>query len=333
MIFDIEFTADAELQIIFDEKVGDIIKVRGDGNIDMAVNKNDIFTINGEYFISQGTYLFTLQNILNKKFIIKPGGFIKWTGNIYTATTKLEAVYNLKASPYNLTFNPEDKPRVPVECQLNLSNKLLAPDISFGLYIPNASDRLSSIISSLDGDELNKQILFLLITNNFYTNQEMLAGSEYQETSGNAIGKTSGELLSNQLSNWLSKISDDFDIGVNYRPGDEISSNEVEVALSTQILNDRVLLNGNVGFGEYQTKNSSTNNVAGNFNVEVMVNKSGSLRLKGFNQVNDNITYRNSLYTQGVGIFYREEFNSLSELKSKYMTSIKRLFKKSYDKK
>ena len=213
-----------------------------------------------------------------------------------------------------------------------MNNKLLAPDISFGLYIPKASDRLSNIISNLDGDELNRQILFLLVTNNFYTNQELLAGAEYQETSGNAIRKSSGELLSNQLSNWLSKISDDFDIGVNYRPGDEISSDEVEVALSTQILNDRVLLNGNVGFGEYQTKNSSTNNVAGNFEVEVMVNKSGSLRLKGFNQVNENVVYKNSLYTQGVGLFYREEFDSFGQLKTKYMNSIKKLLKKSYEK-
>ena len=331
MLFDIEFTSDAELQIIFDEKVGDIIKVRGNGKIDLTVNKHDGFKINGEYFISQGTYLFTLQNIINKKFSIKPGGFIKWTGSVYTATTNIEAIYNLKASPYNLTFNPEDKPRIPIECELNLSNKLLTPDIKFGLNIPKASDRLSNIIGNLSGDELNKQILFLLVTNNFFTNQELLAGAEYQETSGNAIGKTSGELLSNQLSNWLSNISDDFDIGVNYRPGDEISSDEVEVALSTQILNDRVLLNGNVGFGEYQTKTSSTNNVAGNFNVEVMVNKRGSLRLKGFNQVNENIAYRNSLYTQGVGIFYREEFNSISDLKIRYMNAVKKLMKKSYD--
>ena len=331
MYFDIEFTSDAELQIIFDEKVGDIIKVRGNGKIDMKVNKDDIFTINGEYFVSQGKYLFTLKNILNKKFIIKPGGYIKWTGDIYSATTNLEAVYHLKASPYNLTFNPEDKPRIPVECQLNLSNKLLTPDINFGLYLPKASDRLTNVISSLDGDELNRQILFLLVTNNFYTNQELLAGAEYQETSGNALGKTSGEVLSNQLSNWLSRISDDFDIGVKYRPGDEISSDEVEVALSTQILNDRVILNGNVGFGEYQTKNSSTNNVAGNFNVEVMVNKSGSLRLKGFNQVNENIAYKNSLYTQGVGLFYKEDFDSFTELKTKYMNAVKRLLKKSYD--
>ncbi len=331
MFFDLEFTSDAELQIIFDEKVGDIIKVRGNGKIDMNIDKTSKFTINGEYFVSQGTYLFTLQNILNKKFNIKPGGYIKWTGDIYSATTNLEAIYKLKASPYNLTFNPEDKPRIPIECQLNLSNKLLSPNISFGLNIPKASDRLTNIIDNLSGEELNRQILFLLVTNNFYTNQELLAGADYQQTSGNAIGKTSGELLSNQLSNWLSKISDDFDIGVNYRPGDEISSDEVEVALSTQILNDRVLLNGNVGFGEYQTKNSTTNNIAGNFNIEVMVNKSGSLRLKGFNEVNDNAAYKNSLYTQGVGLFYREEFNSFDELKTKYMNAIKKLLKKSYD--
>jgi len=332
MTFDLEFNTNAELQIIFDEKIGDIIKVRGNGNIYMSVNKDGNFKINGEYFVSQGTYLFTLQNILNKKFTIQPGGFIKWTGDVYSATTNIDAIYNLKASPYNLTLNAEDKPRIPVECKLNLSNKLLSPDINFGLTVPKASDRLTNIISNLTDDELNRQILFLLITNNFFTNQDLLASNEYQQTSGNAIGKSSGELLSNQLSNWLSKISDDFDIGVKYRPGDEISRDEVELALSTQILNDRVIINSNLGFGEYQTRNASTNSVAGNVNIEYMVNKSGSLRAKGFNQVNDNATYKNSLYTQGVGVFYKEEFNSMADLKLKYFNTLKAILKKQYDK-
>ncbi len=329
----LKFTPKADVNIIFDEKVGDVIKVRGNGDLTIKSNKKNPFYINGEYIISKGTYLFTLQNLLNKKFNIKSGSYIRWNGDVYDAETKVDAIYKLKASPYNLTLNPEDKPRIPIECELLLSDKLLQPNIQFKLNIPQANDRLRNTIASLSTEELNKQILFLLVTNNFYTNEEILSGSAgTEQLSGNAIGKTTGEMLSNQVSNWLSQISNDFDIGVNYRPGDDISKDELEIALSTQILNDRVFLNGNVGFGEYKTTNSTTSNVAGSFDIEVLLNKKGNLRLKGYNHVNDNYDYKNSLYTQGVGIFYREEFNSLDELKKKYLKTLKSLLEKKFEK-
>jgi hypothetical protein len=124
---------------------------------------------------------------------------------------------------------------------------------------------------------------------------------------------TTSELLSNQLSHWLSQISNEWDLGVNYRPGDEVSQDQVEVALSTQLLNDRVIINGNVGNNQ-QNLETQTNDIVGDFDVEVKLNKSGKLRFKVFNRANDKLIYKESLYTQGVGLFYREEFNTFSEL-------------------
>ena len=330
MLLNISLTPEAKIELIFDEKTGDIIKGNGTGQLELMINKQGNFFINGEYFINKGNYLFTLRNIINKKFVIKPGGSIKWSGDIYSAQINADAIYKLKASPYNLTLEPEDKPRVPVECELNLTKNLMNPNIKFGLNVPNTSDRITNVLHSMSDDELNKQIIFLLVTSNFYTNPDLVSGSD-QPVAGNAFGNTTSELLSNQLSNWLSQISDDFDIGVNYHPGDEISSDEVELALSTQIFNDRVILNGNLGIGEYQTRTSESS-FAGDFDVEVKVNKKGNLRLKGFNRVNDNVTYKNSLYTQGVGIFYKEDFSSVEELKDRYLYIIRRELKKSYNK-
>jgi hypothetical protein len=330
MILNIDITPEARVEIIFDEKTGDIIKGSGNGELELKINKQGNFLINGEYFIEKGNYLFTLRNVINKRFVIKSGGSIKWTGDIYSAQINADAIYKLKASPYNLTLNLEDKPRVPVECELNLTNNLMNPNIKFGIYMPNTSDRITNVIQSMSDDELNKQIIFLLVTSNFYTNSDLVSNSE-EPVAGNAFGNTTSELLSNQLSNWLSQISDDFDIGVNYHPGDEISKDEVELALSTQIFNDRVIVSGNLGIGDYQTKTSESS-IAGDFDVEVKVNKKGNLRVKGFNRVNDNVTYKNSLYTQGVGIFYREDFQSIDELKKLYLNIIKRELKKSYNK-
>ncbi|HPD95244.1 MAG TPA: hypothetical protein PLA24_05055, partial [Tenuifilaceae bacterium] len=137
---------------------------------------------------------------------------------------------------------------------------------------------------------------------------------------------TASEMLSNQLSNWLSQWSNNFDIGINYRPGMEqdISSDQMELALSTQVLNDRVSINGNVDVG----KNNSANPIAGDFNVDVKLNRSGKLRLKAFARSNDDIlsTTEQNNYTTGAGIVYREDFNNFKDL----LRRLKNTFKSDY---
>ena len=59
---------------------------------------------------------------------------------------------------------------------------------------------------------------------------------------------TTTEMISNQLSNWISQIRKDFDLGFVYRPGSgnkEINPQELQVAMSTQLLNNKVSINGN----------------------------------------------------------------------------------------
>jgi hypothetical protein len=114
------------------------------------------------------------------------------------------------------------------------------------------------------------------------------------------------EMVSNQLTNWLSQISNDFDVGFVYRPGNEISTQEVELALSTQLLNDRVTINGNFDVGAGQN-NSSATTVTGVFDVEFTITE--KLKFKFFNRSNDNILYETAPYTQGIGIFFRHDFD------------------------
>jgi len=318
--FDLEITPDADAQLIFDSKIGDVIRGNGSGNIKMEIDANSDFKMYGEYVIEEGDYLFTLQNVINKRFKIEQGGNIVWNGEPYDATLDLEAAYNLKTSLSGLVdssyYNTSDyyKKRIPVECQVYLTEKLMNPNINFNINLPTADEETKTLVRSLINTEekKNKQFLSLLVLNTFMPEQ---SSENYLSSPASTAGLgtvTTSELLSNQLSHWLSQISDEWDIGVNYRPGDEISKDQVEVALSTQLLNDRVSVNGNVGYGGQTADQAS--NLVGDFNVDVKLNKSGKIRLKAFNESNDKLIYENAPYTQGVGIFYREEFNSFSEL-------------------
>ncbi len=328
---DIEVTPDAEAQIVFDPKVGDLIKGYCSGNLKMEYTSDEEFYMYGELEVVDGDYLFTLENIINKKFHINPGGTIIWSGDPYEAILDLDAVYYAKAPLIDLMAEIADssdsynKP-VNVECHMHMSGSLMAPDILFSITIPNATDKVKTQLANLSQDEINKQMLYLLILNRFYSTASSQMGPQMGNTT-NAFGVTSAELLSNQLSNWLSQLSKDFDIGFNYRPSSDVSGQELEVALSTTFLNDRVLINGNVGIGENK---SNTSNLIGDIEVQLKVNESGNFRVKGYTRANDEMEAEFGPYTSGVGIFYTEEFNTLGELFTKLWHNI--TFKEARDK-
>ncbi len=329
MDLNIKATKDATVQLIFDSKSGDIIKANGTGDINIKLTKLGDLSIKGEYEIEKGTYLFTLQDMLNKKFEIKKGSYIKWNGDPYKAFLNITAGYKVKTSLYDLTLDSNDRKNVYVECLMYMTNRLDEPDIRFGIDIKSNNPRAKSIISGMSQEEIMKQVIMLMVMGRFYTPEQFRQNSDFYAESGQtgALGMNASELLSEQLSYWLSQITKDFDVGVKYIPGNEISRSELEVALSTQMFNDKVIVNGNVNVGGNVPTASG---VAGDVSVELKLNPKGTIRLKGFNRTNDDVLiYQDAPYTQGIGVFYTESFNSLKELMRKYYTGI---FNKIYDK-
>jgi hypothetical protein len=316
--FDLTLTPEAEIQIIFDSQIGDIMRGRGFGDLKMEMDREGFFYMYGDYTIQEGDYLFTLQNLINKRFRMEQGGTIRWSGDPYDADIDIRALYRLRTSLFDLAANQSDtsdvyRRRVPVETVLHLRDKLFNPSISFEIQLPGTDETTRDMIDRLitTEQEMNRQVFSLLILNRFVPPEDAFnAALSY------GMGSTSTELLSNQLSNWLSQISSDFDIGINYRPGDEISSQEVELALSTQLFDDRVVIDGNFGVaGNHPSQTQRTSNIIGDVNVEVKITPEGKFRVKAFNRSNTfDILNTNAPYTQGVGVFYRREFDNIEEL-------------------
>ena len=130
---------------------------------------------------------------------------------------------------------------------------------------------------------------------------------------GNTLATTGTELLSNQLSNWLSQTTDAFDLGFKWVPGtgDSLSYQQVELAVSRKFLDDRVTVNGNVGTPPEQ----SQADIIGDLDIEYNFFKDGRLKLRVFNRAEDYDPLSESLgYEQGFGIFFKKRFNSFKEL-------------------
>ncbi len=327
--FNLNVTPAAEVNIIFDPTVGDIITTQGTGNLRIGINPLGDFNMLGEYVIESGTYLFTLKEmLLNKKFKVEQGSYLQWTGDPVNANVNINTYYRTKASLADLTGDQTATKRYTVDCKLGLTGRLMNPVINYNIFLPFSEQEERDVLSAAIGSDesMGKQFLSLLVLNRF-----MYAGTE--ENSGNSnsniAGVNASEFLTNQLSNWLSQISDEFDFGVNYRPGSELSPQELELALSTQLLNDRLTINGSVDMKTNAEAEDATN-ILGNLDVDYKITPNGKLRARAYNRANDEIvTY--SPYTQGIGMFFTEEFDSLNDLTGKNKKSKKSKNNKSKD--
>lgn len=324
--FDLDITPEAEFQIIFDEAVGDIMKGTGKGHLNMEINNLSSFNMYGAVELSKGNYLFTLKNMLNKEFSVRPGGTISWYGDPFGAELNLKAVYKVSASLTDILPDAvsETGQRVPVDLIMNLTGKMFNPGIGFEIELPTVDEVTKSRVqANISTDqERNRQAFALLVLRRFVSPPNINSSGGY----GRALTENSTELLSSQISNWLSQISDDFNLGFNYRPGDEISNEEIALALSTQFFNDRLMFSSNVGVSRGTSANQNPSNLIGDVRLEYKITPEGKIRLVVYNESNDfrMITTQQSLYTQGVGVLYQEEFDNLDE----FFCGFKNLFRK-----
>jgi len=280
----------------------------------MGIDTRGDYSMFGQYVMENGTFMFNFENILKKTFQIQKGGTITFNGSPFDADINLKANYKVKTSLSGLPSIPDQykNARINVNCIVNLSNDLYNPDIKFSINLPDANDELQRIvftnIDTTNSLEMNQQMISLLVLNTFSSTSGI-------STSTATMGISSYEIISAQLSRMLSGISKDFDIGVNYRPGDDITPQELEVALSTQLFDNRVTIDGAVGMNTYNDANKTTQ-IIGDVNVEVNITEDGRFRVKAFNRTNTSLEGFSdySPYTQGVGIVFRKEFNRFNEI-------------------
>lgn len=314
----IEVTPVAQMNLVMDPAGGDKIRATGSGSLRIGYNNADEdMSIFGTYTLARGNYNFTLQDIIIKDFTIREGSSLTFNGSPLSAVMNIEALYSLYANLTDLdesfaTDGDLNRTNVPVNAILRLQGDISAPDISFDLEFPTLTSdvyrKVMSIIST--EDMMNRQIIYLLALNSFYTPDYMTDSS-----SSNELASVASSTISSHLSNLLGQMSENWSISPNFRSDNgDFSDIEVELALSSQLLNNRLLFNGNFGYRDnsLDTRNS---NFIGDFDIEYLLTKNGNIRLKAYNHYNDQNYYlRSALTTQGVGVVFKHDFNGWHDL-------------------
>lgn len=322
----IHATPDMSAHIIFDRTTNDALNANGEGNLSMNINTAGKFTMTGKYVIKNGDYKFSFEKLISKKFDLESGSSLLWTGDPINAEINVTAVYKNRVSiaPLINDTTGQYKSRTPVLCKLIMTRKLLNPDIRFEFEFPNINDNIKSNIMNIlaDDNERNRQVFAFLMLRSFLT-PLIYSAHTGGVTAGNAAASTGSEFLSAKMNSFFKNAMGNFlgnmDIGINYNPGSQSSSDEFVMNMNKNFMNNRLTIEGNFGVNNNRTTTGNSSFI-GDVNIEYKLSPDGKYKVRGFNRTNDvtQVTVTGGLYTQGVGIGVTENFNSWNELFRKY---------------
>ncbi|CAG5070711.1 hypothetical protein DYBT9623_03240 [Dyadobacter sp. CECT 9623] len=331
MDFNFNLTPDATCEIIFDRQTGDILRGNGSGRLSLNIDTQGDFTMAGTYEIERGEYNFTLQNVINKKFSIKPGSRIVWSGDPYGAILDVKAGYTQLVSLAGVlpntssltTTNDALSRRYPVEVTIGLSERLMSPLIRYDLKIldnPSLNTyrgQLEAFQNKLKSDEqeLSRQVSSLLVVNQLLPETSLATvGSQ------NFLGSSISELVSNQISRWASGINENLEVGVSGLSLDQNALNNLQLRFSYRFLNDRfrVTRDGRFTSGaQNQTGATAYDAVSllGEWTLEYWLNSRGSVRVKAYNRnVQNPLSLNNTVTTGGVSMQFTRSFNRFNPI-------------------
>ncbi|HAI76910.1 MAG TPA: hypothetical protein DCM08_11755, partial [Microscillaceae bacterium] len=315
----VDVNEEAEFEIIFDLRAGDIIKASGNGKVRMELDTDGDLNMFGSYTISKGKYNFTLLNLVNKGFDIEKGSRLDFVGDLFETRLKVAASYTQVTAltplinARNITNDPMFSMRFPIKVLLKMEGLMLEPEVKFGLdlsQVRNISNPImQAAVIQLDNNintneqELNRQVFSLIVL-------KRLAPPDGFAIGGQAATSSLSELLSNQLNNWLSQVDSNLELNLDLDAS--------RVSVSYKMLDGRLRITREGNLSSTQNRNATATAI-GDWTIEYMLTQDGKLRAKAYNRSNQGalgmINLNNAANNiTGFSIMYTKSFNSFKEL-------------------
>lgn len=294
-----------------DKTSGNVLSGRGTGNLEIEVRPSrDVFNLNGNYDLVSGNYHLDVLGIAKKDFAIQEGSTVRFTGDIMDSDLDINAIYRTKASIGTLIADTTSTARRTVECGISISDKIRNPQIGFSINVPDIDPSTQAMVENAlnTEDKVQKQFISLLISSSFLPDEQ---SGIVNNT--NMLNTTVTEIMAGQLNNILQKLDIPIDLGLDFQQGSNGRS-IYDVAISTELFNNKVLVNGTIGNRQYSSAGTSNDEVVGDLDIEIKLDRTGALRLNLFSHSADQYTsYLDDSQRNGAGFTYQREFNSLKE--------------------
>jgi len=331
---------EAEISIIIDEANGDYLKLQGEAELTGGIDPSGKTTLTGKYEFTGGAYEMNF-NLIKRRFDIKPGSYILWTGEPTTANVNITAIYKVDAAPLDLVddqlagINEETrntyKQRIPFEAELKMNGELLQPEISFDIVLPEGNNSVSAEIINTtqakleqirrDEDALNKQVFALLLLNRF------IGENPFQSEAGGVSGaflakQSASKILSQQLNNLAGDLIKGFELDFDLENTEDYSSGQREertdlnVGLSKQLLNDRlkVTVGSSFGVDGEQQENQQASTIAGDVTADYLITKDGRYKFRAYRKNNYQVALQGQVIETGVAFIITMNYNKFKEL-------------------
>ncbi len=283
----------------------------GNGTIDlMSRSRTGQFTMNGNYTLTSGNFHFSAMSLVSRDFTIQDGSSVRFNGDVMDTDLNVHGLYVTKASLYNLTADESASTRRTVNCGIDITGKLRNPELHFSIDIPDLNPTVQAQVEAAFNteDKIQKQFIYLLVAGSFLPSEE----SGISVGGSDVLFSNVSSIMSGQLNNIFQKLDIPLDLGLNYK-STQYGSNIFDVAVSTQLFNNRVIVNGSVGNRE--RLGTTTNEVAGNVDAEIKLTRNGALRLNLFTHAADQLSsFLDNSQRHGAGIAYQMEFNTFAQL-------------------
>ena len=322
--FNINMNSAATLRVLMDEVTGDHLNLVGNGTLSADYYNKGTFRLHGNYALTGGNYQMSIQDVLKKNFEIQNGSSIIFGGNPDEAQLALKAIYTVPTASLadlNIGENFSDR-NIKANCILNISGTASSPSVSFDLDLPNINDDEKQMVRKLIATEedMNMQVIHLLALGRFYTYNYTATESNQQSQSTVVANSFLSSTLSSRINDVISNAlgSDDWNFGTNFTTGTTgWTDMEVDGMISGKLMNNRLLLNGNVGYHENKYNAMRGSNFVGDFDVKYLLNPNGGILLKAYSETNDRYFTKSALTTQGLGIQFQKDFTNIKELFTK----------------
>ena len=336
----IEIDKDAELSMIIDKANGDYLKLKGEAQLNGGIDQSGKTTLTGRYDLNEGSYEMSF-NLIKRKFDIKKGSFLLWTGEPTTADVNITAVYKLETAPIdllndqlgNLSAEARNtyKQKIPFETELKMKGELLKPNISFNIVLPEGNNSVSTEIINAtqaklaqlrqEPDELNKQVFALLLLNRFIGDNPF--ASESGGTTAQGLARESAsKILSQQLNNLAGDLIKGVELDFNldstedYTSGQKQNRTDLNVGLSKTLLNDRlkVSVGSNFGLEGSKQENEKQSTIGGDLAADYQLTKDGRYKVRAYRKNKYQVALQGQVVETGVGFIITIDYNKFREL-------------------
>ena len=231
-------------RIILDETVGDILEGQGQGELSIDYPNSGDLQMNGMLTLNKGTYLFTLENLINKPFSVEPGANLTWSGDPYHAQVDLTAVYKTRTNP-GPYIGLSSQERLPVDVKLHVTDDLMQPNLGFDITLPTAGSATQAALQSrlVSADEKTTQVLSLLTLHSFWDQQQ-----GWSTTGVSAVETNTTQVLAQQFSNFMSQgLGSNWDVQLAYSNDAQTLQRQMDASIGRSFLDDRLKIQTEVG--------------------------------------------------------------------------------------